>query len=199
MQFNVLDALNEYNISLGKVEDKKATIHCPYHDDTNPSGVIFLETGVFHCRVCDLSTNIFRFLQQKLGRDVYHEINLKFSVSLDKVLNQETIENAHGKIFDAKFSNLVKELKRRSISEELIRKFRLGILKDRVSIPVRNETGFFVNIRLYKPGGDPKTLNFPKHGKPPRYFPIDQLQYDTIVLHGGELKALSVLEELNSR
>ena len=199
MQFNVLDALNEYNISLGKVEDKKATIHCPYHDDTNPSGVIFLETGVFHCRVCDLSTNIFRFLQQKLGRDVYHEINLKFSVSLDKVLNPETIENAHGKIFDAKFSNLVKELKRRSISEELIRKFRLGILKDRVSIPVRNEAGFFVNIRLYKPGGDPKTLNFPKHGKPPRYFPIDQLQYDTIVLHGGELKALSVLEELNSR
>lgn len=99
MKFNVKDVLDEYHITYKYESADALKALCPFHDDHNPSAVIFTATGVFHCRTCETSTNLYRYLAKQLGKDVFFEVNRKFGEYADKVIQPETIENAHARIW----------------------------------------------------------------------------------------------------
>lgn len=199
MKFNVVEILSEYNIFYEKESNDALNVKCPFHGDNNPSGVVFTKTGVFHCRVCDKNRNFFRFLNKRLGKDVYFEVHQKFADIRDKVISPDTIELAHAAIFEDCNKQLRQALYDRKLNDDDIRKYRLGVQRDRITIPIRNASKFYVNLRRYKPGAsEKKFLNMPGYGDTPRLFPIEQLQYDTIVFTGGEPKAIPATRILNS-
>lgn len=199
MSLKAQEVLDEYSVSYSRESSDTLKLACPFHEDTHPSAVIFTTSNVFHCRVCDKSTNLFRYLQARLGKNVFFEVNQKFGEVVDRTVTSETIENAHAQIWKESSKQLLDALYRRKLTEADLRTYRIGVIKDRISIPIVNAAGFFVNIRLYKPGAsDSKFLNFSSFGKPPRFFPIEQIQYDRIMLCGGEVKTIPAARILNS-
>jgi len=65
--------------------------------------------------------------------------------------------------------------------------------RKRYTIPIRDENGALVNIRRYDPnaeGGTPKMRNATGHGSPPRLYPIENLDNDTVLIGEGEWDAL---------
>ncbi len=105
-------------------------------------------------------------------------------------IKPDTVEKFHAAIGDA--GPLLKALRDRGITDDMIQHARLGFHKGRITIPVRDDKFRFVNVRRYLPGapGDKKMQNTPGYGKPAIY-QIQDLQYDKIWLCGGELKALA--------
>lgn len=96
---------------------------------------------------------------------------------------------------------LLKELYSRCIDDATIRKYRLGEHQGRITIPIKNQSGYYVNIRSYLPGapGAEKFKNLKGRAKTPRLYPLDQLSYNKIVVCGGEIKALATSIALNEK
>ena len=194
-----LEILTEYGIRFQNREDR-ATIKCPWHQDNEPSAVIFLERGNFHCSACTKSASFYQFIAKSAHKtigEVYHELN-KDRVDAEKTIDPQDIERFHQRLYAEQNKGLLNDLYDRGISDKYIKEYRLGVLGDRITIPISNKAGLYVNIRAHKPRAKrSKVISKQKHGKPPRLFPIDQLGYDTILLTGGELKAIAAAEELN--
>lgn len=62
--------------------------------------------------------------------------------------------------------------------------------RDRWTLPVRDRSNMLVNIRRYYPDGNPKMRNAPGHGSPPRLYPYENLDNDTVWVVEGEFDAL---------
>jgi len=193
------EILREYGVSF-KAEPDRLIVNCPFHADSNPSAVIFTERGNFYCSGCGKKSSIYEFLAKKhntLIGDVYHAINKEFADNA-KSINMQEVERLHSNLLQEQNRALLEELHKRGIPDEVIRKRRLGVLKDRITIPIPNRAEVPVNIRAHKPGAaKAKVVNKAGYGKPPRLYPIDQLAFDHILLVGGELKALAASAELN--
>ena len=60
------DICRSYGID-GKHQGDKIIILCPFHNDHNPSGVIFKDSGYFHCSSCNLTLNYWSFIAKMEG------------------------------------------------------------------------------------------------------------------------------------
>jgi 5S rRNA maturation endonuclease (ribonuclease M5) len=103
------------------------------------------------------------------------------------------------------FYRYVKDARR--ISEKIIKAYKIGTDGSRIMIPVKNEYGLVVNIKLYDPEAKkrniPKMLNWKEDGEersfgsPPMIFPLSiimELPQDLpIVICEGEWDALALL------
>lgn len=49
----------------GKSDGEKLIVKCPFHNDNNPSGVVFKER--FHCSTCNLTLNYYDFISKMEG------------------------------------------------------------------------------------------------------------------------------------
>ena len=127
---------------------------------------------------------------------IQQDFTQRYALTDDKTIDGAIVESAHSKIWNS--PGLIKELADRAVGKDLIRKYRLGEMRGRISIPVLNEQGFFVNIRKYLPGapGKDKMKNMRGHGQI-RLYPIEQLQYPKIMITGGEIKAIAAAAVLN--
>lgn len=70
--FNRLDKVKSYQelIPSLKVNGKPEALGlCPFHDDTNPSLSVNVETGLFRCFSCDAKGDIFNFYMKFKGVD----------------------------------------------------------------------------------------------------------------------------------
>ena len=47
--------------------DDEATVHCPWHEDSEASAHINIESRVFHCKACDLGLSETAFVQKHMG------------------------------------------------------------------------------------------------------------------------------------
>ena len=182
--------------------DNTVKCACPFHDDQSPSCSIDTKTTRFQCYTagCNANGDIISFIARvfETSRSVIHEdLSKRYDMGdTDKTIDGSVVEQAHLKIWDAK--PLVAELAARAVGPELIRKFRLGEQRGRITIPVKNDAGMFVNLRRYLPGapGKDKMRNIKGCGKI-RLFPIDQLEYPKLVIFGGEVKAIAASAVLN--
>lgn len=66
---------------------------------------------------------------------------------------------------------------------------------DRIAMPVRDTGGKLRNIRLYKPGGDPKIISWAKAFGSARLFPAQPRPDETILLCEGEPDTLCALSK----
>lgn len=124
---------------------------CPFHDDNHPSMSVSKEKQIYTCFSCHATGNVFKFLMDYENISFIEAVKKcadMANISLDvKVSNNNFNDNKYKNLYDiyensSKFyQNLIntsdgKEAKeylhKRSINEDLIKEFRIGLsLKDR--------------------------------------------------------------------
>jgi len=198
---NVLAELERIGWAYEFAGDAEIKVQCPFHDDKRPSCGINLEKKVFKCQTagCGADGDVVTFLAKALQttrRVVFEDLSTRYPLDASKIIESAAVERYHEAIWNA--GPMLKELKARGITDSLIRKYRIGFHNGRVTIPITNENGFYVNVRRYLPGapGPEKMRNLRGHGQV-RLFPLDQLKYEKIVVCGGELKAILTAHLLN--
>lgn len=195
--------------------DDTFRIRCPYHTDDKPSGAITVSTGRFTCRAASCGRRVD---VKQLLADLTAEANSKpFTVAqLEQVLYKlyniappddaplaaTPILEAHAELMKASPSApVIKDFWAKGITRATAERYTIGYSSKtgRISIPVRNIDGSaFVNVRYYLPNAPgPEKMRNVKGRSKPRLYPHDQLQYDTVMVVGGECKALVSLQQLN--
>lgn len=198
---NVEEALREFDIRIERLPEY-FKIRCPFHGDTNPSGNMHQKTGMFNCFVCQKRTTLVNYLMRYSSLPIW-QVKAKIGYKTDcrNPISPTDIEQEHIVIWQ--YPTFLNALYHRMITDELIRQYRLGIIdrgmEKRISIPIQNDVGEYVNQRMYLPGAaDRKFLNaMGKDRSRVRLYPIEQLEYDTILICPGELKALAAIPFLN--
>jgi len=193
---NVLSLFEKWGIDFAVRGDELIT-RCPFHEDDTPSCFVNPEKQVFKCHGCGKSGDVTTFLAGsfRTTREIIEQQLDKDQPKRQKTISETVIRTYHSNIWEAKF--LLTELKKRGISAETIRQFRLGECNGRITIPIFDEDGRIVNVRRYLPGDPIRKMLNTRGMDSKRLYPIDQLRYDKIILCGGEIKALAVLERLN--
>lgn len=191
---NVLAELERIGIHYESAGGDEVKVICPFHEDNSPSCHVNTQKRLFKCQSsnCEETGTIIDLLARFLKTPAFNVVDdlaKRYELSDEKVIDPQTVERWHQAIWKA--DALRNELYRRGLNDDLIRYYRLGEVEGRISIPVPSATGNWVNVRKYLPGapGKDKMRNTRGHGSI-RWFPVDQLQYDTIVVTGGECKAI---------
>lgn len=203
---NYLQELADLNIQHKFEGDPdNVKVLCPFHTDTNPSMGVNIRNGVYHCFVCSESGQFPGFLAAYLRKsveDVNTYLKSKYRLSEESAiaLNPSVIEEWHANIWTA--TPLLQELYVRTITDHTIRRYRLGHCKKgygrgRITIPIMNQEGEWVNVRYYLPNAETAKMKSMQNRNKPRLYPVDQLSYDEVSIVGGEVKALAALQVLN--
>lgn len=175
---------------------------CPFHDDSNPSAVIDPENGNFRCFTagCNASGDLVKFLARLLKSTrgvIVADLENRYGITHDKTIAVERIERYHERIWTAK--PLLVELARRGVGPESVRRWRLGEDRGRITIPIPNPAGAYVNVRKYLPGAPDKEKFKNDRGRSAlRLYPYEQLQHEYILVCGGEIKALAAIERVEA-
>lgn len=198
---HVISELERCGIPYKFGSEKEVLVCCPFHDDKEPSCSINIKENVFLCQgaECKETGDFIKLLSRFSGQTrkvVIEELSARYNFEQEKVIPTETVERYHARVWNAK--PLLAELYARGISDNIIRQRRIGENKNRLTLPITNEFGSFVNLRSYLPGAPNKDkFRNAKGFSTIRLTPIDQLRFDTIVICGGELKAWLAADQLN--
>lgn len=201
MNVSIEDALKEFGINYSKIPEHYKVL-CPYHEDSNPSGTIHHKSGFYRCWVCNKQTSLALYLARAVALPLSQvKSKLGFRSDCRNPVSPHDVEREHQDIW--KNTLFLKELHDRCITDKIIRERKLGVRdlgkEKRISIPIPNDVGEWANLRLYIPGAtEYKFLNLSGSERSRiRLYPIDQLEYDQILICGGELKALAAAAVLN--
>jgi len=159
--------------------DKRLMVICPFHDDHNPSGGIWADSGYFRCFACGAEAGLAEFLVETVGIPMSLARRLVRGQDDISELEERIREKLHSddnrfKYFNIKsFHKVFPKLEegspewqyilRRGIDESMIRRFdmRSGVKKyhDRVVLPIYTPEGRLVSYvgRAVKPEMAPKT------------------------------------------
>jgi hypothetical protein len=197
----VLAELKKYGIDYQWASGAEVKILCPFHKEHNPSCHVNTEKRNFYCHTagCNASGDFVSLLARQTNESravVILDLAQRYDIEDDKTIDILAVERWHEEIWKADALRL--ELYRRGITDEQIRFRRFGVNDGRITIPVYNRSHAVVNVRKYLPGapGAEKMKNTRGYGKI-RWFCIEQLKYDKILLAGGECKALVAQPQLN--
>lgn len=198
---NILAELEEIGVKPVHGDDEWVRVICPFHNDNTASLGISTVTQALNCFGCqDAKGDFTTYLARKKHVTIASELerlSLIYGLSNEKPLPVDKIEGYHDAIWTSK--PLLTALYDRGLTDEIIRRYRLGMHQGRITIPLKSQSGQYVAIRSYLPGApaDKKMKNLKGRGKLTVY-PLDQLKYDKLVLCGGECKALACIPELNA-
>ena len=181
---------------------------CPFHQDSNPSFNYNARTGLWICHACGARGDIFQFHMKLYGcdfktamREIAHE-EAGVVIPLRRMpqnprpedkrettmppIPPEEIERAHLALLNNKKAlEFLRE--KRGWTIDTIKRFKLGYQKRRVLIPIYDEHGDIVNIRRYSPSGQhPKMLHWAQGYGQARWWPVEHLKIDEVVIFEGE-------------
>lgn len=201
-QINVLAELERISWAFEPSSSDEVRLRCPFHEDRHASCSMNVKKGLFKCQAegaCGASGDIVTFIARALKTEravVWADLSTRYDLDNAKTVDADYVERAHSKIGSA--GPLLEELRARGVTDAMIRKHRLGYDQQRITIPIKNAAGVYVNVRKYLPGapGEQKMRNVKGRSKL-RLFPIEQLKYQTLLLAGGEIKAIVAAEQLN--
>jgi len=198
---NVLHELERTETDIEFTADNELRCLCPFHDDSNPSCCINVEKKMFFCQTCGAKGDFLTYLAKLLKttrRTVCKDIEQRYDLKVDTTINPALVERYHNAVWEAK--PLLAELYNRGVTDDLIRKYRFGFDRGRITIPITNEHGRIVNLRRYLPGAPAKEKMRNTRGRGSiRLWPLEQLKYETVVICGGEMKAIVAASLLNDR
>ncbi len=184
-----VDPAEYYSREIGWGGEQK--MQCPFHKETKPSFEIRSSDGSAYCYGCRTyvrSIVMFHMLFHKVNRNralfQIFDLYLEPLVARNRYLKLIRHLNSKSKPF--------KTLLKRGIGPEIIRKFMLGYNGERLSIPIFNEWGYCVNIRLYDYTGkqDVKTYSFKKGYGKTRLYPMVSLASKDVIIFEGEMDTL---------
>lgn len=199
---NALAELDRVSWSYEPVGNEEVKCKCPVHEDNSPSVRLNTAKNLWKCFAshCNAQGDIATFIAHVLKVErstVIIDLSSRYDLEDVKVISPATVEKFHDEIFNA--GPLLQALRDRGITDDMIRKARLGFHKGRITIPIYDQNYNVVNVRRYLPGapGAQKMQNTTGYGAA-RIYQIDQLlKYDKVWLCGGEMKALVVGSYLN--
>ncbi|MEG6549517.1 phage tail assembly chaperone [Desulfocurvibacter africanus] len=196
---------------------------CPLHDDQRPSFGYNFKQDVYHCQAgCSPDGDLISLycqVHQLDAREGFKDFKAKFGQGVDekqasrpakpRKTEQTISEDVWQQMPPLPQAWLEKLAKVRGWSSEALRRMDVrmqgirqrkdGSLEPvdpreaRVAIPVRDTGGKLRNIRLYKPGGDPKIISWAKSFGSARLFPAQPRPDETILLCEGEPDTLCAL------
>lgn len=193
------------NLKKQKPADKGwVTSCCPLHDDQNPSFAFNKKTGQWACFAKCGKGSAFDFLMHTTGAS-FKEVLLRLGDKVG-VPRPATAVSQQDRLDEAYVSDAVQALwanpsalrylkDKRGLTDDLIRKYSLGWDKSRrrLCIPIRDERGKLVNVRLYSSTKSPKMINLKGHGNTARLFGAEELvKYEgkQVLLCEGEFDRL---------
>jgi len=180
--------LSEYGI---EVSDGMTL--CPFHDDHNPSCNVSIEKQCFICKACGAHGDLTYLMAQKHGVSklaVEHHVK---GVESSTTISQSSVEAWH-KLLVVNKAKLAILRERKGITLDTIRKHKLGLDGDRITIPIYNENRDVINVRKWSPTDKKqKVLNY-KGGVSKALYPIEAFEEKIVYLTEGELKALCLRE-----
>jgi hypothetical protein len=198
---NILSELDRTGYHYEAVGDDEIRVCCPAHKEERPSASINVVSGLWKCHSasCGASGDFVSFLAFLLSverKTVLVDLGTRYDLGIQRHIPLETVEKYHEQIF--KPNPLRRLLAERGVTDELIRKARLGIHDGRITIPVFDLDGRVVNIRKYLPGAPgPQKMRNEKGMTALAIYQPDQLKYKTVWICGGEMKALVASSFLN--
>lgn len=207
-KLDMLAVFEKYVGPLKKLNDKEYRFRCPFHDDTNPSANVNVETGVWFCHGCQATGAVYDMVMRRdnvkfrealvtLGESVGLEPpklgktggNGKYPDPADKPkLTEKMVEEWHEVAL--RNADLMRWFRdHRGFTEETVRKYQLGWDSERVTIPIRDAEDKLVNVRRYK--RDSKTtqgkmLGFATGMNVARLFPMEALEEAEVLMVEGE-------------
>lgn len=204
-QISVLAELDRAGVHYEWAGQDEIKIRCPFHEDERPSCDVSVSKRMFKCHAAgcvigsrggDFITLLAGIVNRPRGA-VLEELGTRYDLKDVKIVEPEVVERWHGQIWAA--GPLLAELRKRCVTDEMIVARKLGEDNGRITIPIANERGDWVNVRRYLPGapGNEKMRNQRGRGST-RLYPVDQMSYDAVMLCGGEMKALVAAGQLNA-
>jgi hypothetical protein len=209
--FSVLAELERVEIKYDFAGPQEVKCLCPYHPDTTPSCQVNVEKGVFFCQVCSAKGDVVSLLAQILTQAslkqggqpvsrnlVLEELGTRYDMQEVHVVDPEVVERWHADVFEK--NPLLTELYKRGLTDDDVKRYKLGYDRalGRVTIPVPNFRGDYVNVRRYLPGAPgPEKMRNQRGRGAARWYPEEQLKYDAVLVTGGEMKAIVAARQLN--
>lgn len=171
---------------------------CPLHEEKTPSFTVNEDTGEWYCHGCGKGGTEVEFIEyfydvpKKIAKKVFAHWEKKGELPFptDEQVSQWEEELSKSKLE-------LDYLHKVGITDETIKKYRLGYDDCRVMIPIKSRTGQWVNVRKYLPPyrrldgvKNVKCLNMHNLGSN-RFYPYDAFDEDDIYLVEGEKDCLS--------
>lgn len=201
---SVLAELERAGLGYEYASQDEVRMLCPFHEHKGqhtPSCMVNVQKRIFACKAaqCMEGGDFVKLMARALRttRDtVIADLTTRYGLSGDRTVDPDYVERCHQAIWQA--GPLLQALYDRGVTDHMIRHYRFGVDDGRITIPVKNENGYVVNLRKYLPGapGPQKMKNLPGRGKV-RIWPEEQMRYEELMLCGGEMKAAVAAEQLN--
>ena len=125
---------------------------CPLHEEKTPSFTVNEDTQEWFCHGCNKGGTEVEFLM------LYYDITSDTAQYAVEYYNQkkrlpfpndDEIEQQHKELM--KRPSEIEHLEQFGITEQTLKKFKIGFENSRITIPVRNKNNDCVNIRKYLP------------------------------------------------
>lgn len=199
---DVATLLTEMKITFEKTANCYV-LHCPLgtHADSQPSFLFYPELKRFHCKGCELKGDVISFVAIITGKDRTVSslwLAKRFEARIKVTIDPREVDTWCEQLFrpeSQRFLNFLKD--RKGLTEETIRLYKIGLDSDKITIPVADADGSYVNIRYYNPyaaSGRNKYSNY-RDGSTLELVPWETLlKQPTVYLTEGELKAYALLQ-----
>jgi len=190
--------LDRLGIKYEPTSADEVKIKCPVHKEgkeESPSCFLNVKKNLFMCQTAGCQAHgdivsLFAFIANVPRDVIILDLQGRYDLEVKKTISPENVERFHEAIWEA--GPLLKLLYDRGITNDMIRKARLGYHSGRITIPIYDLDGSIVEIRRYLPGapGAEKMRNTPGYGGN-HIYQVDQAKkFDTVWVCGGEMKAL---------
>lgn len=191
-------------------KDGEVRVPCIFHDDNSPSLYCNITTGAWYCHGCEAAGKSIVSFWSRVAECSHDEAALElFREHVRPIISRSRVKKWN-KHFHGTPTAITHMQRTRRVSVEVCDRYMVGFDGNRFTLPVENEFGHVVNIKLYDPLGKkrgmPKMLNWSdspdddhKYGSPTMLFPMavmDEIRAegeDTVFITEGELDALALL------
>lgn len=136
-RINALSELERIGWKFDALGNDEVRCLCPAHDDSNPSCTLNVKKNLWKCHSCQAKGDIVTFIAyaMKVKRQtVIIDLSSRYDLEDVKEINLKTVEKFHQEIWSA--GPLLQALYDRGLTDETIRKRRLGFHNGRLTIPV---------------------------------------------------------------
>jgi 5S rRNA maturation endonuclease (ribonuclease M5) len=215
----VLERVGDFSVLFDGLAKQKpstdgwVTALCPFHEDKNPSFAFNRNSGRWCCFAGCGKGSAFDYLMQTSGKsfkDALLEVGDRVGVPRpfpDKPprppIREALVKQWVGDLWaNEEVCRWLRE--KRGLSDATLKKYEIGWdpKRQRNTIPIRDERGNVMNVRLYNAKKDPKIINYTegryKYGSPARLYGIDELakyQGKQVILCEGEWDRLILQQE----
>jgi hypothetical protein len=173
-------------------------MHCPYHGDNRRSASVNINTEEWNCMGCDEGGSV-RILMKDSGNWEVPDgaTRSKSSGKPKEEITEAKIDGWASALLGNKTA-LEALKKKRGLTSETVKRYQLGWDGRVYAIPVRNIHGEIVNVRRYDinvgPDSDRRKIWSVEGMGTPSLFPMDQLDYEALLICEGEFDALVAIQ-----